>query len=111
MPVLTEYFRLFYDENHKIIPDQIQLTPLALAVWYMDDGARNRKSAYFNTQQFSLDCQKKLLKILLHDFRLNGSLNKDKIYFRIRLFQESAQRLKRIIQPLMPECMHYKLPL
>lgn len=108
---LTPYYRLFYGQHKKHIPNNLQLTPLALAVWYMDDGARNRKSAYFNTQQFSLEDQEKLLLLLKNQFGLNGSLNRDKQYYRIRLFQSSGQRLKALNKPLMPEYMQYKLPL
>ena len=87
------------------------LTPLALAIWYMDDGARNRKSAYFNTQQFSVEDQLKLLKLLKRSFGIEGNLNRDKKYWRIRLYQLDAQKFKDIIYPYMPSCMHYKIPL
>lgn len=112
LPVFTRYYRLFYDERkRKHIPDLPNLTPLALAIWYMDDGARNRKSAYFNTQQFSVEDQLKLLKLLKRSFGNEGNLNRDKKYWRIRLYQLDAQKLKDIIYPYMPSCMHYKIPL
>jgi len=111
LPIFTPFYHSFYDGGKKAIPSDLKLTPLALAIWYMDDGARNRKSAYFNTQQFSWEDQQKLLQVLLKQFGLRGSLNRDKHYFRIRLFQESGQKLKQLLLPLMPKCMHYKLPL
>lgn len=77
----------------------------------MDDGSQNRKSLYFNTQQFEYDSQLRLLHILQRQFGLNGSLNRDKQYFRIRLYQESAQRCKLLIKHLIPNSMQYKLPL
>lgn len=112
LSVLTPYYMCFYGNNSKkSIPNQLVLTPLSLAVWYMDDGAKNRKSAYLNTQQFSYNDQIRLLKMLRNQFNLEGSLNRDKHYFRIRLFQESSQELKRIIYDYIPDCMKYKLPL
>jgi len=112
LPELTRFYQLFYGKtNSKHIPDSLLLSPLALAVWFMDDGAQNRKSVYLNTQQFTFENQMKLLQVLESQFGLKGSLNKDKKYFRIRLYQESAQKLPSLIKPLMPSCMHYKLPL
>ena len=77
----------------------------------MDDGSQNRKSLYFNTQQFDVGDQLRLLQILKNKFGLMGNLNRDKKYFRIRLFQESAQECKNIIHPFIPNFMKYKLPL
>lgn len=112
LPELTVYYRKFYGKTKKKqIPANLSINVFSLAVWYMDDGAKNRKSAYFNTQQFSYKEQQQLLLLLKNRFGLVGTLNRDKKYFRIRLFQESAQKLKKLIQPVMPECMHYKLPL
>lgn len=111
LPVFTPFYKQFYRDRVKRIPDSLQLTPLALAVWFMDDGAQNRKSVYFNTQQFSIENQSKLQNILKLQYGFESSLNKDKNYWRIRLYQESAQRLKSLIQPFMPLSMQYKLPL
>lgn len=112
LPILTPLYQSFYGNNQrKTIPDSLFLSPLALAVWYMDDGAKNRKGAYLNTQQFSYGEQVRLLAMLKQEFGLEGNLNIDKKYFRIRLFQASAQELKRIIIRYVPDCMKYKLPL
>lgn len=110
LPVFTEFFDEFYSKKKKVIPKKLNLSPFSLAIWYMDDGAKNRSSAYL-TQQFSESEQRYLLRILEEQFGIKGNLNKDKSYLRIRLFQESAQKMKRLIKPLMPEFMHYKLPL
>jgi len=112
LPIFTSFYRSFYDEmGKKIIPSQLSITPLALAVWYMDDGAKNRTGAYFNTQQFNFDSQQILIQILSKQFDLQGKLNRDKKYLRIRLTKDSGQKLKKIIAPIMPNCMFYKLPL
>lgn len=112
LPELTPFYKWFYgNSGKKSIPDNLSISPFALAIWYMDDGARNRKSLYLNTQQFSLNEQRLLLKVLREEFALSGNLNKDKSYLRIRLYQESSQRLKQIIFPYMPKFMRYKLPL
>jgi hypothetical protein len=77
----------------------------------MDDGARNRKSLYLNTQQFTINDQLKLLSFLDQQFGFRGNLNRDKSYFRIRLFQSSAQQFKKMVEPIIPKFMKYKLPL
>ena len=48
LPVLTPYYRLFYEGGRKRIPT-LELSPLALAVWFMDDGCRSRNAVYLNT--------------------------------------------------------------
>ena len=111
LSVFTDYYWLFYKNGKKRVPKNLTLTPFSLAVWFMDDGARNRKSVYLNTQQFSFDDQLFLLNLLKKQFGFEGNLNRDKKYHRIRLFQNSASRLKYLINPLMPKMMHYKLPL
>lgn len=108
---MTEIYHQFYDANNKkCIPKNLKLFPLGLATWFMDDGARNRRSVYFNTQQFCLSDQIILLNVLKKQFGLLGTLNRDKSYWRIRLYQDSAQKMKRLIELLMPNCMKYKLP-
>jgi hypothetical protein len=42
LPVLTPYFRLFYAAGRKRAP-QVELAPLTLAAWFMDDGCRSRR--------------------------------------------------------------------
>ena len=111
MEVFTQYYKDFYVDRKKRVPETLVLTPFSLAIWFMDDGVKNRKSLYLNTQQFSLRDQENLLHMLKRDFGFEGNLNKDKKYLRIRLLQESAQRMKSLIQPLIPTFMRYKLPL
>jgi hypothetical protein len=48
---LTPYFRLFNGSGKKRVPE-LELSPLVLAVWFMDDGSRSRSSLYLNTQQY-----------------------------------------------------------
>ena len=109
LPVFTSVYKRFYQNNHKVIPADLKLDPLALAVWFMDDGSKSRSSVYLNTQQFSLEDQAKLLNILKKEFNLIGKLNKDKYYFRIRITTESTQSLKNIIRPHVLPLFSYKL--
>ena len=52
-PEIAEFYERFYKKGRKRIPNKIVLTPLVLAVWFMDDGSKERKGIYLNTQQFT----------------------------------------------------------
>lgn len=107
-PELTQLQNLFYQDRKKIVP-QMDIDPVSLAIWYMDDGSRCRESdVYLNTQQFSLENQHRLLAIL-ESFGLFARLNKDKQYFRIRFLKESIPKLKDLITAHVIPCMRYKL--
>ena len=106
---LTTLYGLFYKNKRKIIPKNLELDPMSIAIWYMDDGSKSRDSdVYLNTQQFSLTDQRKLLNCL-RKFGINARLNKDKKYYRIRILKESIQNFMDIVAPYMAPSMKYKL--
>jgi len=108
---LTAIYRKFYQNGKKIIPQSITLDPISLAVWFMDDGSKCRKSdVYLNTQKFSIDEQKILIRSL-GSLGLEATMNKDKIYFRLRFRKSSLPRLKRILQKNIVPSMKYKIEL
>ena len=109
LPALTAYYKLFYPFGKKIVP-KITLTPLALAVWLMDDGHKSYNTIYLNTQQFSADSQHALLSILKHQWNIAAALNLDKTYYRIRISVKSIQRLKLLVEPYVLPGLRYKLP-
>jgi hypothetical protein len=108
-PELTKLYKEFYRQGKKIIPNNLILDPIILAVWYMDDGSKtSNNDIYLNTQQFSLRDQKKLLS-LLKKMKINARLNKDKKYYRIRILKQSVMDFMEIINPHMETSMKYKL--
>ena len=111
-PLLTEYYWLFYPKGKKIIPKSIDSflnSPLSLAVWYMDDGSKSRSSCYLNTQQFQQIDQEWLVTLLWRSFRIEGRLNWDKQYQRIRVTTEGTRIMHRLIEPFVLPCFRYKL--
>jgi len=106
---ITDLFRIFYKDGKKIIPDDLKINPFGLAVWYMDDGSRSGGSVYLNTQQFLIEDQNKLQKLLLNQFNIISSLNKDKEYMRIRVRTADAKKFCDIIREFIPQSMQYKL--
>jgi hypothetical protein len=106
---LTGFFERFYKNGKKTIPQDLKLDPVAMAIWYMDDGSKSRASdVYLNSQQFSLKDQKRML-YLLRELGIRARLNKDKKYYRIRILKESIPTFMRMIEPHMDPSMYYKL--
>ena len=115
----TELWKTFYPNGKKIIPDNLvsllKNSPLALAVWLMDDGNRNHEAVFINTQSFTFDEQYKLSKVLKESYGLNTTTNKHSIsngkqLYRIRIDTESTRKLPSILNKyLLPE-FYYKIP-
>ncbi len=109
LPCLTPYYRLFYANGRKFV-GELELAPLTLAVWFMDDGCRSRTAVYLNTQQFDRPSQEALLCQLREQWGIEGALNRDKQYHRIRLTVDGTQRLARLVRPYLLDELSYKLP-
>ena len=109
LPAFTPYYRLFYKLGRKVVPE-VELTPLTLAVWLMDDGSKSRRALYLNTQQFDLGSQQCLLWLLASQWDIRGSLNRDKSYHRIRLSVAGTARFVELVAPYVLPEFRYKLP-
>lgn len=110
-PFFGELYREFYRDGVKVVPRRIKemLTPLALAVWYMDDGSLSKGAPILNTQAYSVQDQF-LLCAALRKYHIVANINRDRGRHRIRIVKRCAQRFAEIIRPyVLPEFM-YKLP-
>lgn len=106
-PVLTEWFTLFYKDNKKIIPDELNLlTPLALAIWYMDDGYKVGKSYGFSTNCFDKNDIEKISLYLLNKYNLKTTIHSNN---RLYIIKESSGLFNYLISPYILESMKYKL--
>ena len=110
LPILTPYYNLFFKDGKKTIPLNLKLNPLSLAVWFMDDGSKSRSSVYLNTQQFSKEEQRRLVDLLRCQFGIESTLNKDKIYTRIRIRSRSINKFINLVKPFVLEEFRYKFP-
>jgi hypothetical protein len=108
-PQLTPYYQAFYREKRKVVP-RISLSPLSLAVWFMDDGCKSYRALYLNTQQFDLEHQELLIGLLKEQWGIQSSLNRDKQYSRIRIAVSSVQRFKAIVGSHVLPQFAYKFP-
>lgn len=107
-PELSQLYEIFYMDGKKRIPE-IELNPISLAVWFMDDGSRCRdRDVYLNTQQFNFSDQEKL-RAMLKKLGLETTINKDKSYYRLRFLKESIKKFNELISAYIIPSMRYKL--
>lgn len=117
---IWEEFKDFQINTKKSVPITIanKIGPLALAVWYCDDGSLSHQlnqqdRANLATNGFDLDSINNLRKTLKDKFGIISEIQEDKREghgHSIRINKDSADILFSIISPYIPECMQYKLP-
>ena len=110
LPKLTTIYKQFYQEGRKIIPADLKITNLSLAVWVMDDGCKSYRAMYLNTQKFDRSEQHRLAELLDTQHGIKTSINKDKKYWRLRVAVGSVGMLKRLVKPHFLPSLTYKLP-
>lgn len=106
-PALTEIYHNFYKNNKKVIPEDLSLlTPLALAMLYMDDGSKTQCGYLICTNCFTVEDVNRLRKYLRDIYDLETTINKQHmIYIR----SCSKELFKQIVLPFMHKSMLYKL--
>ncbi|KKU82607.1 MAG: LAGLIDADG homing endonuclease [Parcubacteria group bacterium GW2011_GWA2_47_8] len=111
LDVLGNYHRLFYRNQIKIVPKTIDqlLSPQSLAAWFMDDGCNDRGTAILNTQSFSVNDQKCLLKVFCERFGIEGYLSKDRDKFRIQFTTASSKLFLHLVKDNVIPSMQYKV--
>ena len=115
-PSIYLLFNNWIVNNRKTVPINIKLSPITLAVWYMDDGSLAYHKSQENRANFavcgfnenSVDNLVSALKIQ-HD--IVAIKFKSGKYWRIRLNSSEAEKLFILIAPYVPEIMQYKLPM
>ena len=97
----------------KIIPHNIEqyLTPLALAIWFMDDGSKLKKGAKIATNCFTYKELSQLCEILKNKFNLTVTIHsggKNKGY-TLYISSQSMTTFSNIVKPFMLPTLYYKL--
>ena len=111
-PDFSEIRERFYSDRKKVLPADISFlkNPVALAVWYMDDGSYNRGKGYIlNTQNFTLSENVRLQKFLNSQFNMDVRLHRDRTYYRLFINRMSMERFKNLIGKEIHPIMCYKL--
>src|SRR3989344_3660518 len=109
--LLRQYFRvwraIFYDGKTKTFPQGLRLTPLTLAVWYMDDGCWTGTKSLISTESFQGKYAENMQKALLNQHGIETLTGKNgKLVIRKR----SRAKFYSLIAPYIIPEMKYKLP-
>jgi len=115
-PELTNFHNIFYQGKKKIIPKNIgeYLSPLTLAVWFMDDGNVAKQSGkvkgfHLNTQSFTENENLELLNFF-HSIDIDGAMEKNHGKYRIGIWRkQSRDMFLEIIKDHILPSMQYKL--
>ncbi len=111
---LRFYHQQFYRNHRKVVPQLVNklLTPLGLAIWFMDDGSiksKQHKARIINTQGYTKKEVERLIDILWGKFGIKAKLRKQKEGYQIYLLSETIDRFAEIINPYILPSMRYKL--
>lgn len=123
---IEDIVSMFHDDGKKVVTSDVldSLTPLSLAVWYMDDGCtgfnHRQRVKYPNTKptlSLCTDCFTKdeceaICDCLKAKFGISAYIKRRKdSMFRVVVHAESSERFLGIIRPYIEkvQCMHYKI--
>jgi len=104
----------WYINNIKIVPQSLKqyLTPLALAIWIMDDGYKISSGLKLSIYSFKYSDLIFLILLLYNKFGLKASIqsNNNKYdQYIIYIWAESMSTLVNIVKPYIIPSMKYKL--
>jgi ubiquinol-cytochrome c reductase cytochrome b subunit len=104
---------LWYGTGNKRVPLNIKyyLSPLALAIWIMDDGCKCGSGLKLATNSFSYSECLLLTNVLYVKFNLKASVQSAGVInqFHIYIWKESIPELHNLILPYLHSSMKYKL--
>lgn len=109
---ITELYSLFYVNGVKVIPHNIYelLTPVALAHLIMGDGSAQGRALTICTDSYSIPEIVNLINVLIIRYRLNCKLRyHSPTQPRIFIYQDSMEKLRKIVSPFMHKSMIYKI--
>jgi ubiquinol-cytochrome c reductase cytochrome b subunit len=104
---------MWYVNGKKCVPYNIgkYLTPLALAIWIMDDGAKVGKGLKFSTNSFTYEECMRLINVLYNNYNLKASVQSAgaENQYIIYIWKESMKDLSNIVYPYIIPEMRYKI--
>jgi hypothetical protein len=107
----SEWRQRFYRGRRKIVPVDIAayLSPLALAVWLMDDGAADYAGLTLQTHSFTRAETNRLAAVLRREYDSSTSVRANRGSWIVYVFAESIPRLRKIVMPHILTEFEYKL--
>lgn len=121
---VTDYaktVRMFFYCPKKTITERqlMKLTPLGLAIWYMDDGClsfikdkkKNIKARQLtiSTQAYTYEENEIIVDYFKNVWNINCKIHHDREYPIIWMNGTEAMKFLNIIKDYIPDCMYYKL--
>jgi len=119
---IFDYKKLFYKNGRKIVPENIKsllVSPLSLAVWYMDDGSLDfRPKDHYNfslcTNTFTIEENKLLVNVLKENFGVECSIQtphcRGKRYPEIYIGSKGRDKFFNLISPYILNCFSNRIP-
>ncbi|MBI2616520.1 hypothetical protein HYW55_00095 [Candidatus Gottesmanbacteria bacterium] len=112
-PELSEWKRLFYTRNRKIIPSDIHkllVSARSLAVWFMDDGNGTKQGEWLriSTYAFGLSGNQILQDCLDRNFGLKATIYHDSKGNYLWFSKSNAKKLFLLMRSHILPCMKYK---
>ena len=112
----------FYQNGKKIVPRNIKgilTSPIALAVWFMDDGTLDYRihshySFTLSTDAFTVAEVRLLHDTLLQNFGIESSIqtpsSRGTKYIKLYIGKNGREKFLETIRPYMLKCFAYKMP-
>lgn len=108
----NDFRKMFYDGNGKKIIKAATLAnikhPLSLAVWFGDDGNREKNSYRIATGAYSVSEIEIMIKWLKSQFNIKSYKHKHGKYYYLSI-REDRTRFAKLIKRYLPKGLHYKL--
>lgn len=113
---LIKWRKLFYLNRLKIVPkdiNQLLISPLSLAVWYMDDGYKRNdcNSLRLSTELFASEEQILLAKCLKKNFEIEVAIHKKGKCYCLYIPTRSSKRFCDLVRPYFVDSLLYKVSL
>lgn len=113
----TELFTLFYRDGKKILPDAIKnivADPLAVAVWFMDDGNAYLdhgvlRGFHLNTQSFTEEENARIRALFAEVWGIACTIQMNNGKHRIFVRKQSMEDFAELVRPFIIPSMQYKL--
>lgn len=114
-PYIGKLRKIFYPKDKKKIPENIEkyLSPLTLAVWYMDDGyfSKRDRSSYLYLGRITRKEADFVSKAILEKFSLaNKILDKKEKGYVIYFSPKTVKKLKKKLDKFILSQFSYKFP-
>lgn len=111
----SEKFNKYHDEliigGKKTVTQKYlnKLTPLSIAVWYMDDGSLSGDSLRLATHGFSKEENDLISEYFKDKWDIDNAVMEDKRKNLFFIYLKDIDKFLKLIGPYIPTCMRYKL--